>query len=296
MYITNYDLNFVQIFLFISWWHINIQVNINKLYWLMWSLHSDQSLFSMMSTGESQRSWVHFSCLSLLEKVFHQIARLWNPPGNSHIYISIWTCLFNTRVKYSNAYCVSPSWISNRHLKLNKSKVEPITATSYPPPATFPADFPISVMMIPYVELDSKLDSSLILLFLLYLYQKTTSTQPLIYLEIRTHFSLWLLLPWPKWHQLSVLSWIMGRLLNGPYLFSLTFLSLTSLPHPHHQIYSLSPQQPKYKHYHINPLLSPFHLKKKTVSFNSLQRTLWLGAITLSVRMGYKDIFWKFIL
>lgn len=68
--------------------------------------------------------------------------------------------------------------------------MEPITATSYPPPATFPADFPISVMMIPYVELDSKLDSSLIILFLLYLYQKTTSTQPLIYLEseLFSHF------------------------------------------------------------------------------------------------------------
>lgn len=116
----------------------------------MWSLHSDQSLFSMVSTGESQRSRVHFSCLSLLEKVFHHISRLWNPPGNCHIYISIWTCLFNSRVKYSNAYCLSPSWISNRHLKLNKSKVEPIIATSYPPPATFLADFPIS-LVIPYV-------------------------------------------------------------------------------------------------------------------------------------------------
>lgn len=125
------------------------------------------------------------------------------------------------------------------------------------------------------------------------MYQQTTSTQSLIYLESEL-FSLWLLLPWPKWHQLSVLSWIMARLLNGPYLFSLTFLSLTSLPNPHHNIYSLlSPQQPKYKHYHINPLFSPFHLKKKTVSFNSLHSTLWLGAITISVRMGYKDFFFE---
>lgn len=174
MYITNYDLNFFQIFLFISWWHINIQVNINKLYWLMWSLHSDQSLFSMMSTGESQRSWVHFSCLSLLEKVFHQIARLWHPPGNSHIYISIWTCLFNTRVKYSNAHCVSPSWISNRHLKLNKSKVEPITATSYPPPATFPADFPISVIGIRF-KIRFILNSSLFIILVSENYIHSTS-------------------------------------------------------------------------------------------------------------------------
>ena len=223
--------------------------------------------------------------------MFHQISRLWNPPGNSHIYISIQTCLFNSRVKYSNVYCISPSWISNRHLKLNKSKVEPIIATSYPPPATFPADFPLSVMMIPYVtnKIRFILNYSLFVILVSANYIHSISD----IFRIRTLLT-WLLLPWPKWHELSVLSWIMARLLNGPFLFSLTFLSLTSLPHPHHHIYSLlSPQQPKYKHYHINPLLSPFHLKKKMVSFNSLHSTLWLGAITISVRMGYKDFFLK---